>query len=118
MLRLCVDTGHCMYAGFDPLDFMRRHASRVAYVHFKSTAPGVKAHAIANRTGFYEACAHGVFCHLSDGEIDFAAVRSLLDEIGYEGWCTVEQDCDPTGPGSPVADARKNRDHLTGIGFQ
>ena len=28
---------------------------------------------------------------------------------GYDGWCTVEQDCDPAGPTSPVADARANR---------
>ena len=36
---------------------------------------------------------------------------------GYDGWCTVEQDCDPAGPTSPVADARANRDYLASIGF-
>jgi inosose dehydratase len=48
---------------------------------------------------------------------DFHAVRSLLLETGYDGWCTVEQDCDPTGPTSPVDDARANRDYLRSIGF-
>jgi inosose dehydratase len=117
ILKLCVDTGHCTYAGFDPVAFMRKHADRLAYVHFKTTDASVRTHAIAERTGFYDACAKGIFCHLADGEVDFPQVRRLLLEIGYEGWCTVEQDRDPAGPGSPLADARINRDYLRDIGF-
>ena len=55
-LKLCIDTGHCTYAGFDPVAFMRRHMERITYVHFKSTDAAVKADVIANRTGFYDAC--------------------------------------------------------------
>lgn len=117
LLKLCIDTGHCTYAGFDPVAFMRRHIDRIAYVHFKSTDAEVKARAIANRTGFYEACGQGIFCHLSDGEVDFPAVRQVLLEAGYQGWCTVEQDCDPTLDVSPVDDARVNREYLETIGF-
>lgn len=51
------------------------------------------------------------------GFIDFEAVRQLLLDAAYEGWCTVEQDCDPEGPTSPVDDARANRDYLNSIGF-
>ena len=36
---------------------------------------------------------------------------------GYEGWCTVEQDCDPTGDTSPMSDAIANRKFLESIGF-
>ncbi|SEQ80880.1 inosose dehydratase [Loktanella sp. DSM 29012] len=116
-LKLCLDTGHCTYAGFDPLAFMQRHIDRLTYVHFKTTDPVVKADVIAKRTGFYDACGQGIFCNLSDGEVDFKAVRALLLDAGYAGWCTVEQDCDPTLDVSPVADARANRDYLAGIGF-
>jgi hypothetical protein len=28
--------------------------------------------------------------------VDFPAVRQILLDAGFEGWCTVEQDCDPT----------------------
>lgn len=117
LLTLCVDTGHCAYAGFDPIAFMRAHAARLAYVHFKSTDAAVRTRVIAERVGFYDACADGVFCRLSEGEIDFHAVRRLLLEIGYDGWCTIEQDCDPAGDTSPIADAKDNRDFLTSIGF-
>jgi len=117
LLKLCVDTGHCYYAGFDPVAFMTRHMDRITYVHFKTTDPQVKAEVIEKRTGFYDACGQGIFCNLADGEVDFGAVRQVLLDGGYQGWCTVEQDCDPTLDPNPVADARKNREYLETIGF-
>lgn len=117
LLNICVDTGHSHYAGFDPVAFLKRHMARVAYVHFKDIDPAVKAKVVANRTGFYDACAQGIFCNLGAGVTDFPAVRELLLGAGYEGWCTVEQDCDPAGPTSPVDDARANRSYLSSIGF-
>ena len=118
LLKLCVDTGHCTYAGFDPVAFMERHRERITYVHFKSTDKDVKAQAIANRTGFYEACGQGIFCTLDKGEVDFPAVRNLLLETNYAGWCTIEQDCDPTLDPDTLGDARLNREYLESIGFK
>lgn len=117
LLKICFDTGHHSYAGFDPVAFMRRHIQRISYMHFKDIDPAVKARAIANRTGFYDACAQGIFCNLGKGDVDFAAVRQVLLENGYDGWCTVEQDCDPAGPTSPIDDARANRAYLESIDF-
>lgn len=117
LLRICLDTGHHSYAGFDPVGFLRRHIARVSYVHFKDIDPAVKARAVAQRTGFYDACAQGVFCNLGKGDVDFPAVRQVLLQAGFDGWCTVEQDCDPAGPTSPADDARANRNYLSSIGF-
>lgn len=116
-LKICIDTGHAHYAGFDPVAFMRRHMDRIPYVHFKDLDPEVKARTVAERTDFYEACGDGIFCVLGRGMTDFGAVRDLLIESGYDGWCAVEQDCDPAGDTSPVDDARANRDYLREIGF-
>ena len=117
LLKICFDTGHHSYAGFDPIAFMQRHMGRISYMHFKDIDPVVKARAVASRTGFYDACGQGIFCNLGKGDVDFAAVRALLVKAGFEGWCTVEQDCDPAGATSPVDDARANRDYLSSIGF-
>lgn len=119
ILKICIDTGHCTYAGFDPVAFMKRHMDRITYVHFKNTSATVKAEAIANRTGFYDACGQGIFCTLgdSDGEVDFPAVKALLTDSNYSGWCTIEQDCDPTLDPDPVGDATLNREYLQSIGF-
>jgi inosose dehydratase len=117
ILKICFDTGHHSYAGFDPVAFMRRHIDRISYMHFKDINPAVKATAIANSTGFYEACGQGIFCNLGQGDVDFPAVRQILLDHGFSGWCTVEQDCDPTLDVSPVTDARANREYLQSIGF-
>ena len=117
ILKICFDTGHHAYAGFDPVAFMKRHMGRISYMHFKDTDPAVKSDVIANRTGFYDACGQGIFCNLGDGEVDFPAVRQVLLDAGFSGWCTVEQDCDPAGDTSPISDARANRDYLASIGF-
>lgn len=117
ILNICFDTGHHSYAGFDPVAFMKRHIGRISYMHFKDIDPEVKARVIANRTGFYDACGQGIFCNLGQGDVDFPAVRQLLLDAGFDGWCTVEQDCDPTLDPDPVGDAKANRAYLQSIGF-
>ncbi len=117
ILKICFDTGHHSYAGFDPVAFMRRYVGRISYMHFKDIDPKVKADVIARRTGFYDACGQGIFCTLGDGDVDFPAVRQVLLDAGFSGWCTVEQDCDPTLDVDPLGDARKNREYLESIGF-
>ncbi|MGI9419118.1 MAG: sugar phosphate isomerase/epimerase family protein, partial [Geminicoccaceae bacterium] len=117
ILKICFDTGHHSYAGFDPAAFMKRHIDRISYMHFKDIDPVVKADVIEKRTGFYDACGQGIFCNLGDGDVDFKAVRQVLLDAGFDGWCTVEQDCDPGGKTSPVVDAKANRTYLQSIGF-
>ncbi|MBU4530500.1 MAG: sugar phosphate isomerase/epimerase [Hoeflea sp.] len=117
ILKICFDTGHHSYAGFDPVAFMKRHMYRISYMHFKDIDPKVKAEAIANRTGFYEACGQGIFCNLGQGDVDFPAVRQILLDHGFEGWCTVEQDCDPALDPDTLGDATANRAYLRSIGF-
>lgn len=112
LLSLCVDTGHSLYAGFDPVALTRRHGDRVAYVHVKDLDPAVHRRVIADKIGFYDACAQSVFCPLGQGSVDFGAFRQALAEIGFDGWLTVEQDCDPQGGGNPLADARRSLDFL------
>ncbi len=117
-LKICFDTGHHSYAGFDPVAFMKRHIDRISYMHFKDIDPVVKADVIAKGTGFYEACGQGIFCNLGQGDVDFQSVRQVLIDSGFEGWCTVEQDCDPLLDVRPLDDARANREYLESIGFQ
>lgn len=117
ILKICFDTGHHSYAGYDPVAFMKRHIDRISYMHFKDIDPAVKADVVANRTDFYKACGQGIFCNLGQGDVDFAAVRQVLLDAGFEGWCTVEQDCDPSLPGTPLEDAESNRKYLESIGF-
>jgi inosose dehydratase len=122
LLKVCLDTGHSVYAGFNPVDFYRRHADRVSYLHFKDISPTVKAKAIAERADYfkvcgYRVCGEGLFCRLGQGAVDFIAFKAALEEHGYSGWATVEQDCDPTGPTSPLDDAKFNLRYLEKVGL-
>lgn len=117
ILKICFDTGHHTYAGYDPVMFMEKYINRISYLHFKDINPVVKADVIAKRNGFYDACGQGIFCNLGDGDVDFNKVRQVLLENGFEGWCTVEQDCDPTLDVSPYKNALANRHFLETIGF-
>lgn len=117
VLKICFDTGHHSYAGFDPVGFMERHVGRISYMHFKDIDPKVKASVLSEGTGFYEACGQGIFCNLGQGDVNFPRVRQILLDNGFDGWCTVEQDCDPTLDIDPLSDARANRDYLRSIGF-
>lgn len=118
ILKICFDTGHHSYAGFDPVAFMNKHIGRISYMHFKDIDPHAKARVIKNRTGFYDACGQGIFCNLGEGDVDFPAVRQVLLDNRFEGWCTVEQDCDPTLDPDTLGDARRNREYLESIGFK
>ena len=117
LLSVCLDTGHSVYAGFDPVAFYVSHADRVSYLHFKDVDPTVKAKVIADRIGFYDACAQGLFCNLGKGAVDFVALREALEANHYSGWVTVEQDCDPQGTTSPANDAEANLDYLKSVGL-
>jgi len=118
LLKICLDTGHSLYAGFDPLSFMDRHMDRISYMHFKDIDPAVRSRAVAARTDFYQACGDGIFCNLGRGAVDFRAVKKRLETAGFAGWCTVEQDCDPEKAQSPLDDALENRTYLRSIGFE
>jgi inosose dehydratase len=108
LLGVCLDTGHCEYAGFDPVAFYRKHSERVTYLHFKDVDSAVRRRAIESRTGFYDACAAGLFCNLGEGVVDFLALKAALIAANFTGWATIEQDRDPKGERSTLADATAN----------
>jgi inosose dehydratase len=116
LIGLCLDTGHYMFGGGDPLAALRRYKERIWHVHFKDFAPAVAQQARAENWDYFGAVRHGVFCELGTGAVDFPAVRDMLVEQAYQGWIVVEQDVLPS-MGSPKASARRNREYLRSIGL-
>ena len=64
---LCLDTGHILYAGMDPMATLERYADRLDYIHFKDIDAGVFATVMGERIRFFEACARGVMCPIGRG---------------------------------------------------
>ena len=114
LVSLCIDTGHCAYAGVDPVALYRRHAERVAYFHLKDVRPERLA---ARALSFDEAVGAGVFCPLGEGAVDFRALRDALEEHDFDGWAAVEQDRLPSDPSSPAEHAAASLRHLRAVGL-
>ncbi len=116
LLGLCLDTGHFVYGGGDPVDALRQYGDRIWHVHFKDCHPEIAAQARAQGWDYFEAVRRGVFCELGQGCVDFPAVVQMLRSQGYDGWVIVEQDVLP-GMGTPKESAQRNRDFLTSLGL-
>lgn len=114
---VCVDTGHMVYAGIDPVAFVREHGARVRHFHFKDIDPTVHARALSNRTGFLDAVAEKVFAPLGRGVVDWPALAAVLRDTGFSGQATVEQDIDPVVSLDPLSDARASLAFLRSVGF-
>jgi inosose dehydratase len=116
VVGLCFDTGHYRFGGGNPVEGLHRHADRVWHVHFKDHDPRIAEQSRRNQWDAIQSVAHGVFCELGHGDVDFPAVIQELKDIGYDGWIVVEQDVLP-GMGTPKESAQRNRDYLRSIGF-
>jgi inosose dehydratase len=115
LLGLCLDAGHAMYGGGDPLALLAQYGSRVWHVHLKDLEPTIAASAGREGWDYFRAVAHGVFCELGHGAVPFPALLSVLQSISYDGWMVVEQDVLPS-MGSPRASAQRNREYLGRLG--
>lgn len=108
-VSLCIDTGHCFYAGMQPEQIIEQYAQRIQYLHFKDINPQVLDSVVTHSTDFYSAISQGVFCPLGQGGVNFPRVREALEKINYQGWVTVEQDMDPAIDNNPLQNAINSR---------
>ena len=109
---LCLDTGHLVIGGSDPLEVAEKAADRVKHVHLKDVDREVARRLGARQIGFKEACVEEGFRPLGDGDVDVTRLLEILDRSNYGGWYVLEQDImlenePPEGEG-PVNDIRKS----------
>jgi inosose dehydratase len=116
LLGLCLDTGHYVYAGGDPLELLRRHRNRVWLVHFKDCDAEVTARARAEGWDYVTAIRNGIFCGLGEGAVDHPAFFEELRRTGYDGWIVVENEA-PPGRVPPLLMAQRDREYLAGLGL-
>ena len=102
-IGVCLDTGHHLVAGGDPVEALRSLGERVRHVHLKDVDGDVLA---GLRAGEYEglddAVTRGLFTELGAGILDLDGVVGALTGRDYDGWLMVEQDRS-LGPASESA---------------
>ena len=106
---LCLDTGHHVCCGGDPVAFYRKWRSRIPFLHIKDCNPVVREKMLRENLTPVQASGEGIFCGPGEGMIDFNAFRSELEDAQYEGWLIIEHDCYPAKPGYPLPAAKKDR---------
>jgi inosose dehydratase len=113
-IALCLDTGHLLIGGGDPVQAVRDWGPRINHVHLKDARLTVIDEIVADHAPVRAIWERGAFCRLGSGDVALDDVLAQLREHDYRGWLVVEQDIlpDPADPGKPVSDQRLNREYL------
>jgi inosose dehydratase len=96
-VSMCLDTGHALFAGVDPVALAADYIDRIKQVHLKSVRPRVLVKAVPGKYSFYQAIREGIFTVPGDpeGGIDFDPIFETFRRHNYEGWIVVEAEQDP-----------------------
>jgi inosose dehydratase len=89
---LCLDTGHLLIGGVDPLTLIRTAPERIAHVHLKDVDAGMADRVRRGELAYAEAVREGMYQPLGQGDADIAGIVGLLESGGYRGWYVLEQD--------------------------
>ncbi|CAA9463837.1 MAG: Inosose dehydratase [uncultured Rubrobacteraceae bacterium] len=115
-MGLCLDTGHLVLGGSDPVEIAQIAGTRVNHAHLKDVDLGVAGRLAARELSFREAAQRNAFRPLGEGDVDLGAVLGRLGDAGYSGWYVLEQDSvvegePPEGEG-PVNEVGKSLAYL------
>ncbi|MGZ6632819.1 MAG: sugar phosphate isomerase/epimerase family protein [Solirubrobacteraceae bacterium] len=98
----CLDTGHLLIGGTDPVVFVRDHGDRIVHAHLKDIDTTIAARLRSGELSLLSATRQGLFVPLGRGDAGIASVLDALARHGYDGWLVLEQDTAITGEEPPV----------------
>jgi inosose dehydratase len=115
-IPFCLDTGHMIIGGTDPVAFAQNHAGRVAHSHLKDVDLSWAKKVQNNELSYYDAVVQGMYRPLGQGDVDIRAIVRSLIKSGYTGWFVLEQDnvitAEPGVNQGPMADAKASVEFL------
>jgi inosose dehydratase len=111
-IKFCLDTGHMIIGGTDPVKFAEDHSDRVAHSHLKDVNLAVADRVQSGEITYYQGILEGMYVPLGEGDVDIRAIVRSLIKAGYQGWFTLEQDNvineEPPVGGGPLDNAKKS----------
>jgi inosose dehydratase len=115
-MGLCLDTGHLVIGGSDPVGIAELAGPRVNHVHLKDVNLEVAGRLASRELSFKEAAQKDAFRPLGEGDVDVGGVVDRLESSSYRGWYVLEQDSvverEPGEGAGPVVEVRKSLDYL------
>ena len=105
---ICLDVGHYLVGGGDPVEALQRLGERVTHVHLKDVDPIVlESLSSGVLADFGSAVRARLFTELGAGTLDLVGCLRVLAERGYNGWLMVEQDSSWSPPSEAAAIGRR-----------
>jgi inosose dehydratase len=117
-LPLCLDTGHLLIGGTEPVELARRFPDRIGHVHLKDVRAAVAQVVRTGQISYTHAVGSGMYVPLGDGDVDVPELVRVLTAAGYTGWYVLEQDTALPGESTaeddrPRHDVARSLAHLT-----
>jgi inosose dehydratase len=91
-LGLCIDTGHAVVGGADPLALAGRHLDRIRHLHLKDVDGAVFARLQAGELDMDEAWPEGIFCEFGAGVVPLREFLALPEIRALDVRAVIEQD--------------------------
>ena len=118
-IGLCLDTGHLLIGGTDPVELARINAARISHVHLKDVHRELAEQVQRKDLSYTDAVRLGMYTPLGTGDIDIATIVRSLEAAGYAGYYVLEQDTilteNPTVGQGPLADVRASIDFIADL---
>ncbi len=118
-IKFCLDTGHMIIGGTDPVKFAQDHADRVAHSHLKDVNLKVADRVQSGEITYYQGILEGMYVPLGTGDVDVKAIVSSLLKAGYDGWFVLEQDnvinAEPGAGEGPFAEAKQSVEFIRAV---
>ena len=106
-VALCLDTGHLLVGGSDPVALAREVPDRIVHTHLKDVDAAFAQRVRSGELSYTDAVRAGMYRPLGKGDAGIADIVGALEAHGYQGWYVLEQDTvlqdEPVGAG-PVVD--------------
>ncbi|MFV0463607.1 MAG: TIM barrel protein [Nostocoides sp.] len=113
----CLDTGHIIYGGGDPMELCRKYPDRISYVHIKAMDPGLVDRAHDEDWPFVRAVKAGCSVAPPAGLPDMHDLIEALADLDKDLYVICEQDMYGCPKDQPLPIAIQTREYLASLGL-
>ncbi len=116
----CLDTGHFLIGGGDPVPMLRKWASRINHIHIKDVTLSSFEEIVKDKAPTTAIWDREIFPVIGGGDLDIKGLIKTLEDVGFAGWAVVEQDIFPKTAERfkrASGDQRLNRKFLAELGI-
>lgn len=107
-IGICLDVGHYLVGGGDPVGALQELGDRVTHVHLKDVDPVILGRMSSGEIAdFGDAVLARLFTELGSGSLDLLGCLRVLNARGYGGWLMIEQDSSWPPPSEAAAIGRR-----------